>query len=111
MIVPVTPSDDLKSVKDTIDSFLNTKLDSFQASYDSMKYSCYDSYYLTFGENGKLKNIWTQPDGKMKIGDGISWYIEDKLEIWKCNRKIKEIFKKINLKSFDLEYGVSRTFC
>jgi hypothetical protein len=63
--------DYLKSLKDTIDNYLNFKLDSLQATYDSTKYYCYDSYHLTFSKNGKLKDIWTHPSGKMKISDGL----------------------------------------
>lgn len=102
--------DYLKSLKDTIDNYLNFKLDSLQATYDSTKYYCYDSYHLTFSKNGKLKDIWTHPSGKMKISDGLSWYIEDKIEIRRCYKQIKRIFKKVNLVDFDLEYEVYRTF-
>ena len=102
--------DYLKSIKDTIDNYINFKLDSLQATSNLMKFSCFDSYHLTFSKNGKLKKIWTSPEDNMKIGDGLSFYIEDKLEIWKCRKKIKKIFKLINLKSFHLRYELYRTF-
>lgn len=102
--------DYLKAKKDTIDNYLNLQLDSLQATFDSTDYSCNTSYHLTFAKNGRLKDIWTHPDGKMKIGDGLSRYIEDRIEIRRCYRQIKRIFKKVNLGSFDLEYEVYRTF-
>lgn len=99
----------LKSIKDTIDNYLNTNLRILQSSIDSTKYSCFDSYYLTFGKNGKLKKIWTHPS-KMKISDGLSWYIEDRREIRHCYRRIKKIFRKVDLTKFNLTQEVHRTF-
>jgi len=101
--------DYLKSIKDTIDNYLNFKLDSLETTFDTADFSCY-SYNLTFGKNGKLKKIWTHPIDKMKLRDGLSWYIEDKIERGKCKRLVKKIFKKVNLSSFELEYNVYRTF-
>ena len=42
----------LQSIKDTIDSYLNFKLDSLEAAWDTTNFSFYGEYNLTFGKNG-----------------------------------------------------------
>lgn len=99
--------DYLKSIKDTIDSYLEIRLKEIQSTTDSVNSPCY-SAHLTFGRNGKLKEIRTNRD--MKLSDGLSWYIEDLIEDRRCKKAIKRIFKKIDLSSFNLKHEVYRTF-
>lgn len=99
----------LKSMKDTIDNYLNMKLNILESSNSKTKYSCYDGYYLTFGKDGKLKNIWTHPSD-VTLSDGLSEFINDRREKRKCYRNVKEIFKKVNLCDFELKQPVYRTF-
>ncbi|MCP4522132.1 MAG: hypothetical protein GY827_10650 [Cytophagales bacterium] len=100
----------LKSIKDTVYKYLSFKIDSLQATFDFANYTCCDSYYLTFGKNGKLKNIEISPYVKSKISDGLVLYVEDRIKIRRCKRQIKRIFKKINLSTFNLNHEVYRTF-
>lgn len=100
----------LKTIKDTVDNYINHNLDSIQTTWDQDEIKCYGSYFLTFGRNGKLKEIWIHPISQMKISDGISFYIEDKIEIHRCKKNIKRIFKQVDLKNFNLEYELQRTF-
>lgn len=102
--------DYLKSIKDTIDSYLNSNLQNLQSRSDTMTFSCYGAYNLTFGKSGHLKKIWIHPAEKMKLSDGLVWFIEDRVEIWRCKHKIKQIFRKIKLKDFDLQHQIYRTF-
>jgi hypothetical protein len=102
--------DYLKSIKDSVDNYLNYRLDSLQETFDSTSYSCYNNYQLAFAKNGRLKKIYKNRHDRMKITDGLTWYIEDHIETWRCHKQIKKIFKKVNLSSFDLEYEVYRTF-
>jgi hypothetical protein len=90
----------LKSIKDTVDSYLRMRLKEIQATSDSINSPCY-SAHLTFGRNGKLKEIKTNRD--MKLTDGLSWYIEDLIEDRRCKKAIKHIFKKIDLSSFNFD--------
>lgn len=99
--------DYLKSIKDTVDSYLKMRLKEIQATSDSINSPCY-SAHLTFGRNGKLKEIRTNRD--MKLSDGLSWYIEDLIEDRRCKKAIKRIFKKVDLSSFNFDYEVYRTF-
>jgi hypothetical protein len=100
----------LKSIKGTIDSYINSKLDSMEKSKSSTDLSCFEEYHLTFRKNGTLKKIWTHPIHKMKLMDGLSFYFEDRIDRRRCKRKIREIFKEISLKNFDLQFELYRTF-
>lgn len=102
--------DYLKSIKDTVDRYLNSKINNALSSFDLSDISCYDGYHLTFGKNGKLKKIWTNPEGNYKLSDGLSWYLEDRMEMKRCYKQVKRIFRKVDLRSFDLKYEVYRTF-
>jgi len=99
--------DYLKSIKDTVDSYLKMRLKEIQATSDSVNKPCY-SAHLIFGKNGKLKEIRTNRN--MELSDGLTWYIEDWIEDRRCKKAIKRIFKKIDLSSFNLEHEVHRTF-
>lgn len=99
----------LKSIKDTVDNYLNTKLDELQNSTASLKHSCFSGYSLTFGKNGKLIKV-RERGSSMKISDGLFWYLEDVIEERRCIRQTKKIFKSVNLKTFNLEHKVYRTF-
>lgn len=99
--------DYLKSIKDTVDSYLKMRLEEIQATSDSTNSPCRRAH-LTFGTNGKLKKIRTNRD--IKLSDGLSWYIEELVEDRRCKKAIKRIFKKINLSSLNLEHDIHRTF-
>lgn len=101
--------DYLKSIKDTIDNFLKAKLIVIQSESDSIIEPCY-SAHLEFNTNGKLKKITTNKDNLTKLFDGFSWYIEDRVENFKCKKKIRRIFKQIDLSSFNLKHSIYRTF-
>jgi hypothetical protein len=101
--------DYLKSIKDTVDNYIKTKLREIQSTTDSTESPCY-SASLTFDTKGMLKKIETSKYDRMKLSDGLSWYIEDIIENRKCKKSIKRIFRTINLSSFNLEYNVYRTF-
>lgn len=98
----------LKSIKDTVNNYLNINLQRLQSSSDSIYISCF-TCDLTFAQNGRLKKIWFNPNDNMKLKEGIAWFIEDRVEVLRCKRRIRKIFRKINLKDFDLEYPIHRT--
>lgn len=99
--------DYLASIKDTIDSYLRMKLEGQHINDDDV--SCFDDYYLTFKENGKLWKLEVSDYGKPRLFDGIGWYLEDKKEFRQCKRRIKKMFKEIDLSSFHLQYKLYRT--
>jgi hypothetical protein len=99
--------DYLKSLKDTIDSFLRAELEKQQIKLDDI--GCFEDYRLTFNEDGKLWKLKVSDYNKPKLFDGLGWYFEDKREIRKCKKLIKKVFREIDLCSFDLKYKVYRT--
>ena len=99
--------DYLKSIKDTVDSYLRDALQKQQINLDDI--DCFEDYRLTFNEDGKLWNLKVSDYNKPKLFDGLSWYMEDKKEIRKCKRLIKKVFREIDLSSFNLKYKVFRT--
>lgn len=99
--------DYLKSIKDTVDTYLRTELDKQYIKLDGI--NCFEDYHLTFNENGKLRKLKVSDYDKPKLFDGLSWYLEDKREIRKCKKLIKKAFRKIDLSSFNLKYNVYRT--
>ena len=60
---------------------------------------CYDSYYLTFSRNGKLK--------KVTVNMGFWERIFDK-DYKKCKRIIKKAFKEIRIDFVDPKYEFYR---
>jgi hypothetical protein len=99
--------DHLKSIKDTIDSFLRLELENQKIQLNDV--DCYELYNLTFSEKGRLVKIAVSKDDKPNIFDGLAWYFEDKKEIRKCKKLIRKAFQKIDLESFNLQYKVYRT--
>ncbi len=99
--------DYLKSIKDTIDSYL--KVETEKQNIDWSSFSCNDQYFVTFNKKGRLKNIQISDEYKIKLKDGIGLHLEYKRKIRKCKRKIKKIFKSIDLGFLDLKYEVYRT--
>lgn len=101
--------DYLKSIKDTIDSYLNYKIDSLESTMDSTSIDCFESYHLIFGTDGKLKEIKTYSADRIKIWDGLFWYLDDRKEKRQCKKMVRQIFETIDLSHFKLEHQVFRT--
>lgn len=102
--------DFMKSVKDTVDSYINTELK--KQKIELKEIECFQDYSLTFGRNGKLKevNISHYDKPKLKNSLGLGDYLADKKEIRKCKSKIRQIFKKIDLSFLNLKSEIYRTF-
>lgn len=102
--------DYMKSIKDTVDNYINSELK--KRNIELNKIECFEDYRLTFGKNGKLKNVnlsaYDKPTLKKSLG--LSDYLEDKREIKKCRRKIKQIFRDIDFSFLNLETEIYRTF-
>ena len=101
--------DYLKSIKDTVDSYINTKLS--KQKIELVEIDCFEDYRLIFGINGKLKKIELSKYDKPKLRNslGLGDFLSDKREIRKCKRKIKEIFREIDLSFLNLEHEIYRT--
>jgi len=101
--------DVMKSVKDTVDSYLNSELKKQNIELNGI--NCFEDYRLTFGKNGKLKKISLSHYNKPKLKNslGLGDYLADKREIRKCRRKIKQIFSVIDLGFLKLETEIYRT--
>lgn len=102
--------DFMKSVKDTIDTYLNSELQKQDIKLNGI--DCFEDYRLTFGKNGKLKKVTLSDYDKptLKKSLGLGDYLTDKKEIRKCKRKIKQIFSDIDLSFLNLETEIYRTF-
>ena len=105
-----TQRDFMKSVKDTIDSYINSELQKQDIKLSGI--DCFEDYRLTFGKNGKLKKVTLSDYDKptLKKSLGLGDYLADKKEIRKCKRKIKQIFSTIDLGFLNLETEIYRTF-
>lgn len=101
--------DYLKSIKDTINDFLNNRLKEVRVDYGSKESPCF-SATLKFNRKGKLKSVKTNKSDRPKIFDGLSSYFEEMIEETKCKKSIKRIFENINLASFNTKYDIYRTF-
>jgi hypothetical protein len=99
--------DYLRSIKDTVDNYLTTELQKRKINPEQM--SCRENYQLTFNVNGKLQKLQLPRHEKPNILDGLGWYIEDKIEIRRCKRFIRRIFREVNLSAFNLQHKVYRT--
>ncbi|WGF94039.1 hypothetical protein [Aequorivita marisscotiae] len=86
-----------KSIKDTIDNYLETKLN--QLIPNSTELNCYDDYSLTFSKRGKLKS--------MKVDMGFWERLFDK-DYKKCKRILKKAFKEIKIDFVDPKYEFNR---
>ena len=102
--------DFMKSVKDTLDSYINTELKKQRVELEEI--DCFQDYGLTFGTNGKLKKVAISKQDKPKLKNslGLGDYLADKKEIRKCKSKIRQIFSEIDLSFLNLEYEIHRTF-
>lgn len=102
--------DFMKSVKDTVDSYINYELKKQDIKLNGI--DCFEDYRLIFGKNGKLKKITLSDYDKptLKKSLGLGDYLADKKEIRKCKRKIKQIFSTIDLSFLNLETEIYRTF-
>jgi hypothetical protein len=97
----------LKSVKDTIDNYLKSEIAKQKIQYNGI--DCFEDYQLIFNVNGSLEKVKVSDYDKPKLSDGLDFYFEDKREIRKCKKMIKQIFKEIDLSSFNLKYKIYRT--
>ena len=86
-----------KSIKDTIDNYLEFKLN--ELIPNSTELNCYDDYSLTFSKNGKLKN--------MKVDMEFWERLSDK-DYKKCKRILKKTFQKIRIDFVDPKYEFYR---
>lgn len=100
--------DYLKSMQDTIYHFIESEIAKQQI--DLTDVHCFETYHLTFSRNGRLKEIKLFDNAKPQLDDGIGYFFEDKQEIRKCRNLIRQIFREIDLSSFDLKYPIQRTF-
>jgi hypothetical protein len=102
--------DFMKSVKDTVDSFLNSELKKQDVKLNEI--DCLEDYQVTFGKNGKLKiiKVFQYDKPTLKESLGLSDYLAEKKEIKKCEKKIKQIFNKIDLGFLNLQTEIYRTF-
>ncbi len=100
----------MKSVKDTVDSYINSELKKQDIKLNGI--DCFEDYRLTFGKNGKLKSVTLSHHDKptLKKSLGLGDYLADKKEIRKCKRKIKQIFSTIDLSFLNIETEIYRTF-
>ncbi len=85
--------DYLKTVKDTIDNYLESELNRLIPK--SADLDCFDEYRLTFNKNGRLKS--------MKVDMGFWERMFDK-DYQKCRRILKKAFKEIKIDFIDPKY-------
>lgn len=86
-----------KSIKDTIDNYLEFKLN--ELIPNSTELNCYDDYSLTFSKNGKLKN--------MKVDMGFWERLSDK-DYKKCKQILKKAFREIRIDFVNPKYEFYR---
>src|SRR5690606_33708854 len=100
----------MKSVRDTVDSYINSELTKQDIKLNGI--DCIEDDRLTFGTNGKLKKVTLSDYDKptLKKSLGLGEYLADKKEIRKCKRKIKQIFSDIDLSFLNFETEIYRTF-
>lgn len=102
--------DYMERIKDSVDNYIDLKLSNQEVKLDEI--DCFENYQLVFGKNGKLKKIDVFEYDKPKLRNslGLGDYLEDKREISKCKKKIKELFSEIDLSFLNLEYRIYRSF-
>lgn len=102
--------DFMKSVKDTIDLFLNSELKKRDLKLNGI--DCEIDFRLTFGTNGKLKSAEISDLDKptLKSSVGLGDYLARKKETRKCQRKVEQVFGGIDLSFLNLESEIYRTF-
>ncbi|MEN3322306.1 hypothetical protein VP395_01075 [Mariniflexile soesokkakense] len=86
-----------KSIKDTINNYLELKLN--ELIPNSTELNCYDDYSLTFSKNGKLK--------RMKVDMGFWERLSDK-DYKKCKGILKKVIREIKIDFVDPKYEFSR---
>lgn len=101
--------DYLESIMDSVDSYINKELGNKDTKL--VEINCFEDYQIIFGMNGKLKKIGLSKYDRPRLRNslGLGDYLDDRKEIRKCKRKIKEIFSEIDLGFLNLEYEISRT--
>jgi hypothetical protein len=97
----------LKSIKDTINTYLKSEIAKHKIQFNGI--DCFEEYQLIFNKNGRLEKVKVSDNDKPKLSDGLDFYFEDKSEIRKCKKLIKQIFKEIDLSSLNLKYKIYRT--
>ena len=85
--------DYLKTVKDTIDNYLEFELN--RLIPNSTELDCFDDYRLTFNKKGRLK--------RMKVDMGFWERMFDK-DYQKCRRILKKAFREIKVDFIDPKY-------
>jgi hypothetical protein len=102
--------DYMKSIKDTIDNYLNSELKKQKIELNGI--SCFMDYRLNFGVNGKLKRVYIPDYYKPKLANslGLGGFLAEIREIRKCKRKIKQIFNEIDLSFIGSKHEFYRTF-
>lgn len=93
------------SIIDTIDSFI---LSNIQTNEFQNEESCNMQYHITYSKNGKLKKVKMEKYYKPKLADGLDFYLEDVKTNRMCKKRIKQLFKKINLYKFNFKYPLDR---
>lgn len=78
--------DYMVSVKDTLNKYLSDTLTKIFSKKGIL--NCYYQFFLNFSKNGELKKIRTNTT----FAD-----LEDRLDYYKCKRKIRKAFKKIRI--------------
>lgn len=101
--------DYLASKKDTIDNYLKIKLK--QVNIKNEKFNCFQNYNLEFSKKGKLKKLKVAKFDRptLKKSYNLKEYFEDKMEIRKCKRVIRKIFKDNDWTFLDLKYSITRS--
>jgi len=89
--------DYLKSIKDTIDNYLEKELN--RLIPNSTELNCYDDYHLVFSKNGRLKS--------MKVDMGFWERLSDK-DYRKCRKILKKAFQEIRINFIDPKYDFYR---
>lgn len=89
--------DYLKTIKDTIDNYLEKELNKLIQNSTELK--CYDDYHLTFSKRGKLKS--------MKVDMGFWERLSDK-DYKKCRRILKKVFREIKIDFVNPKYDFYR---
>ncbi|OCK52571.1 hypothetical protein BA768_12010 [Chryseobacterium sp. CBo1] len=99
----------LKLKKDTVDNYLNTFIQN--KNLNPYKINCFETYYLEFAKKGNLKKIFVANYDKPRWENVIGFkdFLQDKREIKKCKKIIKEIFLKADLSWLNLKFNLNRS--
>lgn len=102
--------DYLKSVRDTIDSYINTELKKQNIELEEIK--CFKDYQLIFGTDGKLAEIILSKRDKPRLKNsiGLGGLFANIREVRKCKSKIREIFQEIDLSGLNARCEIYRSF-